>query len=250
MSAQIETGVSDPVAEDINNFQQIPEEQLTDASNPDSRDVVEEVENVSNPQAENFKALRKEIEEKVLKIDELQKSQSIERENFQKQFEQLQRNLQEKQSPTPKHRVLNDYEDDYVPSVGEIRKAFVEQENSLREKMEEIEVIQKHSDYMDVIQNHFIPLVKEKPYLVQMIQNSPNKAQAAYDLGRLAIKPTESAPQTMSGAERAQRIVENARKPGNVANVGGSSVINKADYYANMSDADFAKLAKKNLSEI
>jgi len=245
---QNETGVTDPVAEDNDAFQQIPEDQLIDATEADSRDADVVSDDVPNPQAENFRALRKEIEEKVSRIDELEKTRQSEHQAYQSQLEDVQRSLRSQNQPK-EDRLFGDYDDEYVPSVGELRSVFQKQEAGMREQMEELQIMQKHPDYQDVLKDHFLPLVKDKPHLVQMVQNSTNKAQAAYELGRMAMGMQKSTPE-MSGAEKAQRIVSNARKPGNVATVGGSSVINKADYYAQMSDSDFAKLAAKNLGEI
>jgi hypothetical protein len=95
-----------------------------------------------------------------------------------------------------------------------------------------------------------------------MIAQAPNKAKAAYDLGLMAKQsktavtpqisvPEVKAPQGTTPSEIAQRIVDNANKPGTLATAGGvGSSLSKADYYASMSDADFAKLAAQNMSNI
>jgi len=48
----------------------------------------------------------------------------------------------------------------------------------------------------------------------------------------------------------AEKIVENSRKPGTLSSAGGQSVLSKADYYASMSDKQFAEFASKNLEGI
>jgi hypothetical protein len=50
--------------------------------------------------------------------------------------------------------------------------------------------------------------------------------------------------------ENAQRMVDNARKPGTLSQAGGQSVLSKADYFATMSDAEFMRMASKNLESI
>ena len=51
-------------------------------------------------------------------------------------------------------------------------------------------------------------------------------------------------------SENAQRIVENARKPGTLSQGGGQAALSKADYFASMSDAEFMKMATRNLEGI
>jgi hypothetical protein len=60
----------------------------------------------------------------------------------------------------------------------------------------------------------------------------------------------ETPPQPSQQSMNAQRIVENARKPGTLAQAGGQSALSKADYFATMSDAEFMKMASKHLDTI
>ena len=94
-----------------------------------------------------------------------------------------------------------------------------------------------------------IPLMREKPHLVQGIQGAQNKALFAYELGKLAqqSRQVQAQPQV---SETAQRIVENARRPGTLSSAGGQSVLSKADYFATMSDAEFIRMASRNLDQI
>ena len=50
--------------------------------------------------------------------------------------------------------------------------------------------------------------------------------------------------------ENAQRIVENAKKPGTLSQAGGQGALSKADYFASMSDQEFMRMASKNLEGI
>lgn len=239
-----ETGVPDPAAEDT--FKQVPYDQLTDAS---SQQV--NTEDEPGSQAYNFKALRSEIQEKNLKIEEIERKNAEEREFFQRQLEELKAHSY-KQEQT-KNQSSDDYfsnlDPDYLPSVGEIKNEFQKFGSGLRTQLEELQMMQKHPDYGEVLQNNLVPLLKEKPYLADLINKSSNKAQAAYDLAILARQSKPSEPE-LSGPDRAQRIVENSRKVTTAAYAGGQSYIDKADYYAQMSDADFMKIAKQNLDAI
>jgi hypothetical protein len=51
-------------------------------------------------------------------------------------------------------------------------------------------------------------------------------------------------------SENAQRIVENAKKPGTLSQAGGQGALSKADYYASMSDQEFMRMASRNLEGI
>lgn len=257
MSAQYQenySGVTDPVAEDT-NFKPIPDDQLIDARDVVASEPAQASENETTPQAENFRAIREELRYKKEENDELRKKLDDNQAYFQKQIEELRSSLPQQSRPEPKEkRYFEGMEKDYVASVGEIESAFEKHERSIREQMDELSVMQKYPDYHDVLQNDFMSLVKDKPYLAQMIQSSPNKALAAYELGLMArntrSQMNTQPVQTMTGAERAQKIVQNAQKPGNIANVGGSPVLSKADYYAQMSDSEFMKLARQNLDGI
>ena len=103
----------------------------------------------------------------------------------------------------------------------------------------------KHPDYYEVINANLALAVKDKPHLSEAIENSSNKALLAYEIAKTA--QTISSPQA---SNKAKKIVENAKKPGSLSQVGGNSGISSADYYANMSDEEFDKIASKNLGDI
>ena len=64
------------------------------------------------------------------------------------------------------------------------------------------------------------------------------------------VQPQAEKPRGTDPAVKAQRIVENANKPGTLSSArGGQPSLSKADYYASMSDAEFSKMVEKNLLE-
>lgn len=144
-------------------------------------------------------------------------------------------------------------EDSEVPNVGEIRKAWESRESAYEARLEELQVANRHSDYAEVVEKFGAPLIINDPDVSRAFQAADNKAAFAYKLGKLAQQakgiqaPVEPAPQR---SETAQRIVENARRPGNLATVGGQNTLSKVDYIANMSDAEFAKYASKNMGDL
>lgn len=218
--------------------------EVRDATTP--LETPQEVEVAPQPSQQelNFKALREEVDRIKAERDEFRQNLELLRANVQQQ--------QQPPSPPEKKKILDGLADSDVPNVSEIRQAFEQREAEYQMRLEELQVQQQHSDYAEVLEKYTAPLLKQKPHLAEGIYGARNKALFAYELGKMAQAQQQPIPQKQSASpsETAQRIVENARKPGNLANVGGQSVLSKADYYATMSDAEFAKLASKNLGEI
>jgi hypothetical protein len=200
-----------------------------------------------NPQAENFRALREEV-------DRIKAEREAEKQEYQLQLDMLRANVnsQPKQSPPepqPK-QMFDGMKDDDIPSVAEIRKEWMQREADYQSRLEELQVQQSHPDYAEVIEKFALPLVKQKPHLIQGIQNSSNKALFAYELGKMAQQIHSYQQPVQTKSENAQKIVENSRKPGTLSQAGGQGALSKADYFASMSDAEFMKMASRNLEGI
>jgi hypothetical protein len=203
-------------------------------------------EKVTNPQAENFRALREEV-------DRIKADREQERREHQLQLDMLRVNLNRQETPQPEMKskqMFDGMKDDDIPSVAEIRKEWQERESGYQSRLEELQVAQMHPDYAEVIEKYALPLVKNKPHLMQGIQNSSNKALFAYELGKMAqqINAVQHSAPVMS--ETAQRIVDNSRKPGTLSQAGGQAVLSQTDYFATMSDKEFMKYASRNLEGI
>ncbi len=217
-------------------------ENLTFAENvqPVKSEVVKE----PSQQELNFKALREEVDRIKGEKEELRQNLELLRANFQQQQPPA------VSQPEPK-KFLEGMGDHEVPNVSEIRKAFEQREADYQMRLEELQVQQSHPDYAEVLEKYTAPLLKQKPHLAEGIYGARNKALFAYELGKMAqgqqqIVPVEKTQPSVT----AQKIVENAKKPGSIAQAGGQSVLSKADYYATMSDQEFMKMAAKNLGEI
>jgi hypothetical protein len=202
-----------------------------------------------NPQAENFRSLREEV-------DRIKAEREAERLEHKLQLEMLQANIsrQVQHNPEPiQKKMFDGMKDDDVPSVSEIRQEFATREAEYVARLEELQVQQQFSDYAEVMNKHLEPLLKEKPYLVRGILAAENKALFAYEIGKLAqqAKSIQSSPPQEQQINRdAQRMVENSRKPGTLSQAGGQAALSKADYFASMSDAEFMKLAGQYLEGI
>jgi hypothetical protein len=197
-----------------------------------------------NPQAEHFRALAKEV-------DRMKAERETERRENQLQLDMLKANLNRQNQPeTPKERqFLDSMNAEDIPSVGELRKEWQERESIYETRIQELQVAQMHPDYAEVVEKFAVPLVQSKPHLAEGLRGATNKAMYVYELGKMAqqMQSQSSAPLK---SESAQRIVDNARKPGTLSQTGGQGALSKADYFATMSDREFMQFASRNLEGI
>lgn len=218
------------------------QEQTPAASEPQSAPVPSE-------QELNFKALREEI-------DRIKAERDSERQEYRQNLEMMRNNAPQKPAPVEDRRMFGEMDDNDVPTAGDIRKAWENRESQYQARIEELEISRQYPDYADVLTKYTAPLLKQKPHLAEGLRSASNKALFAYELGVMArgIQPQPAAPvvqQPPANQRKAERIIENSRKPGNLSSFGGGqSTLSKADYYGSMSDKDFLALAAKNLGEI
>jgi len=219
---------------------------------PAKEETLQESKPGPTPQELNFKALSDSVEK-------LKAEKEAERREYQLQLDMLRANLTKQQQPaTQVKKMFDGMEDTDVPNVGELRKAWQEREHAYNEKIEELQVANMHPDYAEVLGKYGKHLAETDPGFMQGLQGAENKALFAYRYAKREqelqtlreAQKTQSAPAPTQASINAQKIVENARKPGTLAQAGGQSVLSKADYYANMSDQDFMKMASKYLGEI
>lgn len=210
--------------------------------------------NPTEPTAQelNFRALSESVEK-------LKAEKEADKREYQLQLEMLRANLNKKSEPDAQERkMFQGMDDSDIPTVGELRKAWEQRETTYNQKIEELQVANQHSDYAEVLNKYGKHLAETDPLFLQGINGAENKALFAYQYAkreqelqtlRDAMKSQATVQQPQQSAI-AQKIVENARKPGTLAQVGGQSTLSKADYYASMSDGDFMKMANKYLEEI
>lgn len=224
---------------------------------PQEKPVEESFVEQPNPQAENFRALREEVERLKTEREAEKREHQLQMDLWKANQNQNHRQQTEPQKP---REMFSDMKDDDIPNVGELRKEWSEREANYQARLEELQVQTLHPDYEEVIEKYAIPLVKQKPHLAEGLQGASNKAMFAYELGMMAKKMQEASavqasPQPIvqqppQRSQDAERIVANSRKPGTLSQAGGQSTLSKADYFATMSDADFIKFASKNLEGI
>jgi len=238
-----DSAAADQPIVDTNSYQQeLQSEEFPVQKDLLEQTVKEEVASLPSKQELNFHALREEVDRIKAEKKELEYNLELLRANVQRPQEQ---------SNVPRDRkMFEGMNDDEIPNVSEIRKEWDVRESQYQARIEELEVAQKFPDYAEVIEKYALPLVKQKPHLADGIRGANNKALFAYELGKMAqqMHVAQSAPPQRSSD--AQRMIENSRKPGTLAQTGGQGALSKADYYASMSDTEFMKLATANLGAI
>lgn len=231
---------------DTNSYQQEAQEYQApeDAQQP-SKAEGQPPEPGSNPQSEHFRALREEV-------DRIKAEREAEKREHQLQLDLLRANLphqQQPEKPQTDRKFLAGMKEDDIPNVGELRREWEQKESMYQARLEELQFAQSHPDYAEVLDKYLAPLVKQKPHLARGIQASDHPSLMAYELGKM-YQQTQERRETTVVSENAQRIVDNAKKPGTLSQAGGQSALSQANYYASMSDREFMKFAGKNLEGI
>jgi hypothetical protein len=232
---------------DTNSYKQEAEEY---PANPELLDQPKEDQSPqqplsTNPQSEHFRALREEV-------DRIKAEREVEKREHQLQLDLLRANLNPQpppQQPSQERKFLDGMKEDDIPNVGELRREWDQKESMYQARLEELQFAQSHPDYAEVLDKFLAPLVKQKPHLARGIQASDHPSLMAYELGKMAQQMQERRETTVV-SENAQRMVDNAKKPGTLSQAGGQSALSQADYYASMSDREFMKFAGKNLEGI
>jgi hypothetical protein len=190
----------------------------------------------------NFKALR----------EEASKLKS-EREYWKGQAEAYNRiNQQPAAKPEPAEKLDWDDADDVRRAWETMRDDNERLRNEMRDFQASIQAKSQRSDWDAMVTKHVPELVSKNPMFAEMIQKSSNPYEAAYlvaELNARAGQPQQEL-RTDTRPTNAQRALANMQKPQTLASAGGQSTLSNADYYAQMSDEDFMKIAAKNLANV
>lgn len=181
-----------------------------------------------------------------------------EREYWKGQAEAYARTVQpqtQQQPETSPSEALNSIDWD---DSGAVKTAFehVFEDNrrlrsEVRDSLAAVQAKAQHQDWNNMVTQNVPELTTKNPIFAEMIRNASNPYEAAYLLAELNSRASNQVPQQQPGNHpNAQRVLENSRKPQTLASVGGLGKLNQADYYANMSDEDFMKVAAKNMANI
>lgn len=248
LEAQNQAGVKDSVAENQEPSSSVPEASSLEPTVDQSADASKQAEQPPVTDKEyNFRALREELVQERTHREKLERDLEYLRENQQRV---------QRQPEPPRERAMDKIKEDDLVTGAQFKQAMAEREAEYQLMLGELQVKSQHSDYDEVTAKYGVPLIEKEPDLAQGFLAAPNKAAYLYKLGRMAMMAEQrQAPEPVQEAQKpsqtAQRIVENAKKPGTLSNaVGGAGNLSKADYYASMSDADFHAMVQKNLQEV
>lgn len=151
-------------------------------------------------------------------------------------------------------------------SGSDVRKAFdtLRQQNEslrseIRDTLSAVSTKAQYQDWNNMVTQHVPQLTSKNPIFAEMIQKASNPYEAAYLLAELNSKASTMGQQQQNTEMlqhhqhpnvNAQRAIANAQKPQTLSSLGGNGALSATDYYANMSDEDFHKIAARNLANI
>lgn len=176
---------------------------------------------------------------------ERQQRQQLQEQNrlLQEHMALLQANGQKQQQQPDPYEGLSD---DDVLTFGEAKKFLGQIQQSYQSSVEELRVQQKYKDYDQVVSEYLPQVIEKNPSLKTTLQNDPNRYELAYFLAKQSDGYREASHKTKKSTD-AQRIVENGQRAGNLSAVGGTAPQSQVSNFRNMSDADFMKLANRNM---
>lgn len=184
-----------------------------------------------------------------------EKTERLEKENqdLQRNFDYLRNTVQKPAEPV-RSNPLDELDQDDAVTARVLRsrdEEFSKRQQALEQEVLRLNQALKYPDYNDVVENFTAPLFKDNPNLAAGFYAAPDPYKYAYDLGVMARKQKQEAqtpiapPKPPPMHPHAQKILENSRKPGSLANTGGQGSFHAVKDFANMSDEEFeAEYAK------
>lgn len=115
--------------------------------------------------------------------------------------------------------------DDWVTKK-EYRKSVKSELYQTKREILEEAFVQSNPDAYKQINDDLPELIKQKPWVKEVIENAPNRWQRASEL----VKDLYHKPELVKKSQAAQKVVENAQKPGSPTTVGKSATSSKVDY--------------------
>lgn len=186
-------------------------------------------QNVPLSALQQERAQRQELQEQLRMIKDhlalLQANQTNQKGNPEDEFEGLQ--------------------DGDVMTVGEFKKIASKFNQQVQMSVGELRMIQQYPDYQEVVTKYLPEVLKQNPGLRASLEKSQDY-NLAYHLAKNSDS-YRSAHKTAKRSEDAERMIRNANQSGSLSSVGGTSPINQAKRYRDMSDDDFRKEVARNL---
>lgn len=142
-------------------------------------------------------------------------------------------------------------DDDFV-SKAELKRRIAEATNSSKREVLEQAFCDANPAALDQINSHLEDIIKRKPWLAKVIDESPNRFARAYEI----VQDYMPQPQSKAPAQRfsdpradAQRAIQNSQKPRNPSTISKGQNLNGADYLKSIAGtSEFRDYRKKMLS--
>lgn len=252
------TGVTDSAAGDQEAISEQPLDQVgdnTEMVEDTTGTTVEAEQPVEHDKEYNFRAMREEIAKMKAEKEALEQ-------NFDLWKRDLAANNVRREPEAPRKSALDTIPDDDIVTGAQLKRLLAEKDVELKKNLQEQEIYNQemrvksmYSDYDEVATKYGIPLMRKEPELAQAFVGAQNKAAYLYKLGKMAQLSESPQPQPSNierqTVNRAQRLVENSRKPGTLSNSPSGQIgISKTDYFANMPESEFNELIKKHLEQV
>lgn len=254
-----QSGVTDSVAENQEPISEQPvdhEGQAPEMIEEATEEAVEAEQPVANDKDYNFKAMREEI----AKIKAEKEALAENLESWKREL--AINNVRRQPEDAPRKSAFEEVPDGDLITGAQVKMLLAEKDAEYKRAQQDLIVFnqeqqfkQKYSDYDEVATKYGVPLLKQEPDLAKAFVAAENKPAFLYKLGKMQ-QLSEAPPPVPTSAPRqevnkAQRILENSRKPGTLSSATqGQQAISKADYFASMPEADFNALVAKNLEQV
>jgi hypothetical protein len=137
------------------------------------------------------------------------------------------------------------YSDDDVMTFGEFKKIAGKFESNINQKLSEMEMAKKYPDYEEVVSKYLPEVIKEDPSIADSLRATQDY-KLAYRLAKSSEGYRKDHKQKAKSAD-AERLVANSQRSGTLSSVGGSTAINMAKRYKDMSDDEFRREINKNM---
>ena len=106
-------------------------------------------------------------------------------------------------------------------------------------------MVQQYPDYQEVVSKYLPDVLKNNPSLRNSLQQTQD-FNLAYHLAKNSDSYRAQNHSNQRNAD-AERLVKNSQISGSLSAIGGTSPMNAAKRYKDMSDADFKKEIAKNV---
>lgn len=174
--------------------------------------MTDENESVTEPVAEVHPGAEQEapVSDKEINFKAIREAN----ENLKRQNEFLQMQLMQQEQARSQPQDRPSLKDDDLLTYGEYQKlqsSFEREKAQLKQKLDEIEMRSRHSDYNEVIQKYLPDVLQDDPDLAYAIKDNPRMQKLAYRLAQSSPKYHQErlAKQNASSIDR---IVENSTR--------------------------------------